>query len=181
MMYAVELGEKSGLLHYHMLVACPFIPSHDLNEAWGRIRQDPAPNCVRGIKKIRDSGAVGEYAAKGARAARYAAKCANRVKHGHALLPEGMRVWQTSHNLVGTEKCSTDDENLLLSMLAGKKCEVFKVTDHMECFRFELDRESTKVAFEIVERMNLKRKQRDKEKEERRIRDEMLTSQLAVW
>ncbi len=152
--YVAELGSKSGLLHYHYLVDSPKIKAQNLSEAWGRIRGDEARNAVRGVQALQDIKSLSLYNSKGSKAIAYAAKGSQLSKEG-GTLPQGMKVWQTSHDLVGKEKISTNEfVTELLDVISGKNAQkriIETKDDSFELLEYKLNREEVHLLMDLIE------------------------------
>ena len=164
--YVAELGSKNGLLHYHYLVDCPRIEAQNLSEAWGRIRGDEARNAVRGVQALQDIKSLSMYNSKGSKAIAYAAKGSQLSKEG-GTLPQGMKVWQTSHDLVGKEKISTNEfVPELMSVISGKNARkriIETKEDSFELIEYKLTRAEVNLLTDLIE-MNKSKKEIEKNK-----------------
>ena len=162
--YVAELGSKSGLLHYHYLVDSPIIKAQHLSEAWGRIRGDQARNAVRGVQALQDIKSLSLYNSKGSKAIAYAAKGSQLSKKG-GTLPQGMKVWQTSHDLVGKEKISTNEfVPELLNVISGKNAQkriIETKDDSFELLEYKLTRAEVNLLTDLIE-INKTQKENEK-------------------
>jgi hypothetical protein len=152
--YVAELGSKSGFLHYHYLVDSPRIEARNLSEAWGRIRGDKARNAVRGVQALQDIKSLSIYNSKGSKAIAYAAKGSQLSKKG-GTLPQGMKVWQTSHDLVGKEKISTNEfVPELLNVISGKNAQkriIETKENSFELLEYKLTRSEVNLLTDLIE------------------------------
>ena len=162
--YVAELGTKNGLLHYHYLVDSPRIKAQHLSEAWGRIRGDEARNSVRGVEALQDIKSLSLYNSKGSKAIAYAAKGSQLSKQG-GTLPQGMKVWQTSHDLVGKEKISTNEfVPELLNVISGKNAQkrlIETKEDSFELIEYKLNREEVNLLTDLIQ---INKSEKEKEK-----------------
>jgi hypothetical protein len=172
--YVAELGSKNGLLHYHYLVDCPRIEAQNLSEAWGRIRKDEARNAVRGVQALQDIKSLSMYNSKGSKAIAYAAKGSQLSKEG-GTLPQGMKVWQTSHDLVGKEKISTNEfVPELINVISGKNARkkiIETKDDSFELLEYKLNRQEVHLLMDLIEIT------KSKKEIEKNIRAEQLVKQ----
>ena len=109
--YAVEYQErkKSGLeptLHYHFILACEFVQVQKLNDHWSKVRGDYSKNAVRDVRTVKGINNAAKYAAK---VSQYASKTA--AARNQSKIPQDVRLWATSYNLVGKEKITVTDGN----------------------------------------------------------------------
>lgn len=151
--YVAELGSKNGLLHYHYLVDSPRIEAQSLSEAWGRIRADEARNAVRGVQALQDIKSLSMYNSKGSKAIAYAAKGSQLSKKG-GTLPQGIKVWQTSHDLVGKEKITTNEfVPELLNVISGKNAQkriIETKQDSFELLEYKLTRSEVNLLTDLI-------------------------------
>jgi len=178
--YVAELGSKSGLLHYHYLVDSPKIKAQNLSEAWGRIRGDEARNAVRGVQALQDIKSLSLYNSKGSKAIAYAAKGSQLSKEG-GTLPQGMKVWQTSHDLVGKEKISTNEfVPELLDVISGKNAQkriIETKDDSFELLEYKLTRSEVNLLVDLIQinksekeiQKNIRAEQLEKSKKAREL------------
>lgn len=166
--YAVEYqtrkkSKRKPALHYHLIVACDLPKQFGkayktiINQAWCDIRGDYSPNAVRDISEVRVKRSLVGYVSK---LALYCSKTAALRNSGE--IPQDIRLWATSNNLVGKEKIIIQDENNVNRLLvkAYSVCEMNK--NGFEYVLCDLSREDTKEFFQLNDAL-LKRIQREKQ------------------
>lgn len=109
-LYTLELT-TNGQYHYHFMVDADFIDHRIINAVWCTIRGDYSSNGVRDLKTLHDANKAAGYAAKYFTKNQELEKCKNSGIDVHDRL-DGLRIWATSNNLVGTE--SIEIESLLI-------------------------------------------------------------------
>lgn len=172
--YAVEYQErkKSGLkpaLHYHLVIACDLLDQlgrgykQEVNSAWCRLRdEEPSANAVRDISKVRIKRSLIGYVSK---LSMYCSKTA-ALRNQHKI-PDDVRLWATSYNLVGKEKIKIQDENNVNRLLlkAYRIAEQRKNGFEFTCC--DLSREDTREFYEMDKAIQDRCKARQRKNQEK--------------
>jgi hypothetical protein len=161
-LYTAELGTKAGLLHYHYLVSCPFVPVSEINWAWCKIRGDYSTNAVRGVRIISNCEMATGYASK---CAGYASKAAKIIQEGqkeiNQKVPDNIRVWQSSYNLVGKECITSSDWNMLFDCFFKKKEFELIEMEHFSIWHAKFERHEVRKLYEFVNTLRIKAKKKE--------------------
>lgn len=170
--WTLELTQR-GVIHYHLIVLAPFIPKDEIKEAWGRIRRDPAPNCVNDIRVLGNAKRAAAYASKISKkdaSCMKAAKYASKLSKKNTKDLEHFRLHATSSGLVGTEKITSTEYNLLLAQILHRTEIKTKTTESgVQVFSTWLNRYQTREIFDLISEM--REKQREEQEKIARARE----------
>lgn len=174
--YAVEVGKKAGLIHYHWLISSDkfneaknFESSKrmklEISHAWGKIRGDITDNAVRDLRQVKHSEKAAAYITK---AANYASKSAAEPENLELL--KGFRLWATSYNLVGKERFQVSNENLVDLMIMNSKAKDYVLENGYAFTKYTLPREDVRSIIDTSAALQYRNDRESEEKAKRRLR-----------